>query len=171
MTEAKSSPMTSLRDRKKQILESLHIDLAVPRWSDPELFIRYTPVALKEVEKAGKAVERAKAGDKSEASINANMDVLIRCHVGIYAVISGEKYCLDPDDPERWVPFDPDASNAEWTRIDETLAKALGVEDERARAVCRELFNTELDIVAQASRLVEWSGAYDDEARERFEGE
>ena len=38
------SPLSSLRSRREQIVNDLFTDIQVPRWDEPEIFVRFKPV-------------------------------------------------------------------------------------------------------------------------------
>ena len=39
------TPLIGLRKRREQIVNELYTDIQIPRWDEPELFIRFKPVS------------------------------------------------------------------------------------------------------------------------------
>jgi len=85
------------------------------------------PTRRAAVQSALKKAAKAFKTNDSEASLDGNADLLVQACIGVYGVFSGATYTLDPTNPDKWIPFDPDDPSATWVRFDETLAKALGV--------------------------------------------
>ena len=171
MTVPPGTPMASHAARREEIAQKLYIDIPVPRWSDPKIIVRYRPLTQAEVTEAGEAVKRAGSKTKAEAALSANIKGLVKSCVGIYALFGDETYSLDADDPEKWLPFDPDTDEPEWMRFDDVLGAALGVEEKSAAAVCRTLFHTEGDLLGHAAELAVFSGFSDQKIDEEFSGE
>lgn len=160
-----TSVLGHLRDRREQIAEEQLKVIPVPRWSNPEVFVRYRPVEHDELRKAQRLVERAKQ-NRSAAEVNSNADVLIRACVAVFARLEGrdEEMSLRPGDP-----------TGELTTFDRDLAANLlgpeEAENATARQVLRALFFTDGDILSHAEALVNWSGYRTRETDEQLEGE
>jgi len=150
-----TTPLASLKNRRTEILNELYLDVKVPRWKDPEIFIRFKPVSATRLSKV--LEKRRKAGGEDWA-ILANADMMIDSCIGVYAVVEGdEKLSLRPNDPK-----------GDWTKFDADLGDALGVEQKLATAVVRGLFLTEGDLLEAANKLFAWSGISGQEADEAF---
>jgi hypothetical protein len=147
------TPLNSLKGtlakRREEIASELFLELEVPRWQDPTIVIRYQLVPHEIVSRAQRSLEKAK-GNRGEAELNANKDLLIKACVGIVA--------KSPDD--------------EWTGFgDETLAESLGVATPSARAVCGALFYSDGDIFSHASAVIEFCGYKNAEVETDLAGE
>lgn len=159
--EQRLSILGQLRARRESIKNSEHKTIRVPRWSDPEIFVRYAPLEHGQIRRAQSFVEKAPKQRKYQTEIDGNCDLLIRACVGVFAVLDGHEYSLNPDDP-----------NGEHTRFDADLARNLGLEENAtAREIVKALFITDGDIIGHASELVRWSGYRDAIADEDLEGE
>jgi hypothetical protein len=130
----------------------------VPRWSNPEIHVRYRPLDLEELKPIYKAL--AKKGDDPDLILDQNAAVLVKACIDVYAVLDGKTYSLRPGDP-----------TGDRTKIDEDLAENLGVTDKRAVAVCRALFLTDFDLLNHARKLADFSGEAAEEVDKEFEGE
>jgi len=151
------TPLISLKNRREQIVNELFIDIKVPRWEDPEVYVRFKPVSAV---KLGGAIERRRKQKGDDWSILANADMLVESCIGVYAVIDGnteEKFSLKAGD-----------AGAQWTKFDPDLATALGIEATRAVDVCMSLYLTEGDMIDTANRLFRWSNIANEEADETF---
>lgn len=151
----------SLKARRQEILNKEYLDLAVPRWTDPEIIVRYKPVDHAVIRRAQMNAENAPKKKRIETELNGNCDILIYGCVHISARIGDKTYSLNPDDPE-----------GELTQFDSALAANLGLEQNAtARSTVKALFLTDGDLLQHASRVVEWSGFREDESDEELEGE
>jgi hypothetical protein len=142
-----STAILSLKARRDKIKESLYIDLQVPRWEDPEIFVRFGPI---DSVRSEQAIERRRKSNTKEFGLLANADILAQCCIGVYACLDGDhdtKYSLNPDDPE-----------GPWTRFDPDLARNLGLITDAAVDVVRALYYTDGDLIQAATTLVDWSG-------------
>jgi hypothetical protein len=151
------TPLASLQARREQIVNDLYTDIQVPRWDSPEIYVRFKPVSTI---KLNAAIERRRKQKGDDWSLLANADMLIESCVGIYAVFNGDtenKLSLSPTDP-----------NGKWTKFDTELAKALGVDAQRATDSVQALYLTEGDLIDTANRLFRWSNVANDEADETF---
>lgn len=168
-----TSPLASLSKRKAEIAKSLHLDLPVPRWSEPRIIVRYRPMTGDEVDASLNAVATAKGGPKgrSAAGQRAIVRDLVSTCIGVYFDMGGETYTLDRDDPENLLPLDSNAEQPDWIRFDPTLGAALGVEEDSASAVCKAVFHTDGDLLGHHVQLTEWSGFTSRQVEEQFEGE
>jgi hypothetical protein len=152
-----TTPLASLQARREQIVNDLYVDIQVPRWEDPEIYVRFKPVSTI---KLNAAIERRRKQKGDDWSLLANADMLIESCVGIYAVFNGDtenKLSLSTTDP-----------NGKWTKFDPELAKALGVDAQRATDSVQALYLTEGDLIDTANRLFRWSNVANDEADETF---
>lgn len=155
------SILGQLKARRDEILEGEHLDLQVPRWADPEIVVRYKPLAHDVIRRAQAAVEKAPKQRRSQAEVDGNCDLLIRACTAVIARIDGQDYSLRPEDPK-----------GEPTLFDEDLAANLGLEEgATARQVVKALFITDGDILSHAQSLVKWSGYRETSAEEELEGE
>ena len=151
------SPLASLRARREEIVNELFIDIKVPRWENPEIFVRLSPASAT---KLSHSLEKRRKAGGSDWAMLANADMLINSCIGVYAVLdhdSETKYSLRPGDP-----------NGEWTKFDGDLADALGVTERRATSVVQALFLTEGDLIDAANKLFTWSNIAGDEADSSF---
>jgi len=157
VTTAEFNPLVSLRDRRKAIIDDMFIDIKVPRWSEPEIYVRFRPISAVTLNK--KVETRRKQGGEMW-SILANADILADACIGIYGVMDGDldnKISLRDGDPK-----------GEWTKFDGFLMEALGLEATRASDAVMSLYLTEGDLIATANKLFEWSGIASNEADESF---
>jgi hypothetical protein len=161
---ARLSRLGDLKERRQTILEQAVLDRKVPRWNDPEIWVRYKPIDHSIIRAGYSRIESAPPAKKGEVEVNSNADLLIRACVGVYAKLPEDtegEYSLRPGDPEG-VP----------TRFDPDLATNLGLSDKStAREVVRKLFITEGDIIAHAKAVAEFSGYTEDETDTDFLGE
>lgn len=154
------SILARIAERREEIVNNLHLDLPVPRWTDPEIVVRYRPVEHAVVRSKEAELEKAKPNKRPALEVDLNADLLIRYCVGVAARIDGQEYSLGPDPKGDLTRFDPD------------LAAALRLpEDSSAREVVRSLFVTDGDLLSAARALVEWSGYQEAQADEALEGE
>lgn len=159
------SVLSSLKERRQQVLEEQILRLPVPRWEDPSILVKYRPVEHGYIRKAQGRVEKANKDRQADVEIEANADILIRGCVAVVAVIDGKEYSLRPGD-----------ENGEPTTFDADLAENLGVEGvgnhaPTARQVVRSLFLTDGDILSAATRLITFSGYREAEADSAILGE
>lgn len=157
VTTSLVSPLAALKRRREEIINDLFIDIRVPRWSEPELYIRFKPVSAIRL---GAAIERRRKQKGDDWSLLANADMLVESCVGIYAVVDG--------DHENKLSLKEGHPNGKWTRFDPDLAQALGIEAERAVDVCTALFMTEGDLLDTSNRLFRWSNIANEEGDETF---
>ena len=151
-----STPLSSLKDRRTQIVKELYTDQRVPRWENPQIFVRLNPINTTQMNASLKKRSNSKVPDWA---LRANADVIVMSCVGIYAVFEDEpdvKLSLREGDPHgTWTKFDPD------------LCKALGIEegttDQHVNAV-KGLYFTDGDIVDAADKLLRFSNISNDEA-------
>lgn len=159
------SVLSSLKERRQQVLEQQILSLPVPRWEDPVIVVKYKPVEHGFIRAAQDRVRKAGNDKKADVEIEANADMLIRGCVGVAAIVDGKEYSLRPGDEE-----------GELTVFDKDLADNLGVEGvggkpPTARAVVRSLFITDGDILSAANELVKFSGYRETEADTVLVGE
>lgn len=151
---APTTLLGNLRAKRQELVADQTLDLQVPGWSNPEIWVRYRPASHPEVRGPLQRIEKMPAKEKGEAEFNANIDLLVNTCLAVYATIDGKQYSLRPGQPD-----------GELTKFDEALAENLGVTPATARATARALFLKDGDIVSHASSLIRWSG-YVDEATE-----
>ena len=152
-----STPLLSLRNRRTEIVNELYIDIQVPRWDEPELFIRFRPISAT---KLNATIEKRRKQKSDDWSYLANADMLIDSCVGIYAVVDG--------DHDNKMSLRLNDSKGPWTKFDPDLAAALGVESVRATDTVNGLFLTEGVMIDVANKLFRWSNIANNEAAETF---
>lgn len=162
---AAPSILSSLKERRQQVLEQQVLRLPVPRWDDPVIVVMYKPVEHGFIKAAQTRVEKAGADKKADVELEANADILIRGCTGVVAVVDGTEYSLRPGD-----------EGGEPTVFDKDLAENLGVEGvggkpATARQVVRSLFITDGDILSAANELIKFSGYRETEADAALVGE
>lgn len=162
-----SSPsiLSSLKERRQQVLEEQVLRLPIPRWNDPVIVVKYKPVDHGFIRSAQKRVEKANRDRTSDIELEANADILIRGCIGVVAVIDGKEYSLRPGD-----------ETGEPTLFDADLAENLGVEGSggkppTARQVLRNLFITDGDVLSAATEVIKFSGYREAEADSAILGE
>jgi len=146
---AEPRAILSLKARRAELAEKLWIDLRVPRWTEPAVFVRYAPINTVQVDKAVAKRQNKKTDDWS---LLANADILINACLGVYATLDGnsdEKYSLVPGN-----------EHAPWTKFDQDLGRALGLDQHASQAtdVVKELYLTDGDLIAAANQVFEFSG-------------
>jgi len=156
-----TTPLLSLKKRREQIVNDLYIDIKVPRWDNPELYLRFKPVSAT---KLGHTIEKyqakAKADKNTDWSFLANAEMLLDACIGVYAVMNGDK--------DNKLSLRPNEPHSPWTRFDEAMADALGIEAARATDVVVATFFAEGDLIETANRLFRWSNIANNEADETF---
>lgn len=157
--EADLSVLGNLRALRDDLLEHSYKDLKVPRWSEPELYVRYRPVKHSIIRAAMDVGDSKVAARRGAKELKANIDVLISGCVGVFALMNGKRYSLRPGDP-----------NGSWTTFDADLAENLGC-GQTASEVVRALYIAEGDILSAATALAQFSGYTEAEADEAVEGE
>lgn len=151
------SPLAALRARREQIVDGLYIDIKVPRWDEPEIFVRFKPVSTIRL---SAAIEKRRKSKDENWSVLANADVLIDSCIGVYALTSA--------DPEAKLSLRLNDPFGKWTKFDMDLCQALGLEASRASDAVLGLYLTEGDLIETANRLLRWSNIASDEADEAF---
>lgn len=159
------SVLSSLKEKRQEVLDKQVLPLRVPRWDDPVILVRYKPVEHGLIRAAQNRVNKASADKKAEIEIEANADILISGCLAVVAVVDGKEYSLRPGD-----------ELGEPTRFDRDLAQNLGIEGEggkppTARMVVRGLFITGGDVLSAANEVVKFSGYKETEADEAILGE
>ena len=159
------SILSSLKERRQQVVEEQVKRLPVPRWSDPTIVVIYKPVEHQFIRQAQSRVEKSGKDKKAEAEVEANADILIRGCVAVVGVIDGKDYSLRLGD-----------EYGEPTKFDQDLADNLGVEGvggrpPPARHVVRSLFVTDGDILSAATEVISFSGYREAEADSTILGE
>jgi len=152
-----SSPMLSLKKRREAIVNDLYIDLQVPRWNEPEIFVRFKPASATRI---NAIIERRRKQKAENWSLLTNADVLVDCCVGVYAV--------HPDEPNTQLSLRENDSYGSWTKFDHELAAALGVDVDNNAECCIALYMTEGDLIDTANKLFRWSNIANDEADATF---
>lgn len=155
--KAPSVALKSLAAKREALKENLHLDLSVPRWEDPEIFVRYGPVNMTQTEAV---VDKRRKSKVPEWSLLANADILSQSCIGIYACLDGDyekKYSLRVGD-----------ENGTWTKFDPDMAAALGSQLQGASEVVRALYFTDGDLLEAAKQVTDWSGIKNAEVDEGF---
>lgn len=157
----RSSILGSLKDRRREIAESEHLTLSVPRWNDPEIVVRFKPLEHETIRSIQGRVSKAPKKEQGRAEVRAHVDLLIRACDAVIARIDDESYSLRPGDP-----------HGEPTLFDKDLAENLGLDDgATARDVVQALYITHGDIISAANQVVRFSGYNVDAADEAILGE
>jgi len=154
---AEDSPLAALRDRRAQIVNDLYTDIKVPRWDEPELYVRFKPVSAV---KLNKAIERRRKVGGEDWSLLANADMLIEACIGVYAVVDG--------DTDNKLSLKVNDAKGSWTKFDSDLSEAIGLDAVRATDVVLGVYLTEGDLIDTANKLFKWSGIAGDDADESF---
>lgn len=155
------SVLSDLKSRRQKIADEQIMPLSVPRWHDPVIKVKYRPVPHEVVRGITDRVDKASKQDKGRVEVDANIDILIRSCAAVVAVVGGKEYSLRLNDP-----------NGEPTKFDPDLAENLGLDrNAGARAVVKELFMTDADIIAAAGAVGEFSGYKEQEGDEVLAGE
>lgn len=155
--KAPSFALKSLAAKREALKEGLYLDLQVPRWNDPEIFVRFGPIDVTLTETV---VEKRRKSKVPEWSILANADILAQACVGIYACLEGDqetKYSLRVGD-----------ENGSWTKFDPDMATALGSVLQGASDVVRALYLTDGDLLEAARQVTDWSGIKNEQVDEDF---
>lgn len=153
------SMLGQLKDRREEVLAEQVHHLPVPRWTNPQIVVKYRPVEHGYIRKAQERVQNATPAKRSEVEVEANADILIRGCLAVVAVVDGAEYSLRLDDP-----------TGEPTRFDAELAANLGCKPS-AREVVKALFIAEGDIISAAGSVALFSGYKEAEATEAVLGE
>ncbi len=132
--------LARLAEARKAALETLHLDIQVPRL-DPPVFVRVRPITGPEVV----AITKRFRGNKSaDAPVMHNAAIIAEVCLGVFGTDDDGQPVEDPD---------------EWPRFDGQLAEILGLDGaSSAVEVVRGLYLTDGDIASAANRVVEWSG-------------
>lgn len=156
------SLLGSLKERRQQVLEEQELRLPVPRWTNPEIVVKYKPVDHSLIRKTQDRVEGIKDKTKKfAAEVDGNADLLIKGCVAVVAIVDGREYSLKPGEPHG----DP-------TVFDPDLAENLGLGDRvTAREIVKALFIVEGDIMSASQALVQFSGYRETEADSTVSGE
>ena len=152
-----SMALNSLSAKRNALQENLHIDLQVPRWTEPEIFVRYGPVDVTILEKQRETREASKLRDWN---ILLNADILAFSCIGVYACLDGDydtKYSLRKGD-----------ENGTWTKFDADLAANLGAVTTAAADVVRAVYMTDGDMLEAAQELTLWSAKKNKQVDEGF---
>ena len=83
-----TTPLISLKERRKQIVNDLYTDIKVPRWDDPEVFVRFKPVSAT---KFAATMERRRKSKSTDWTFLANVDMIVDSCVGVYCLIEGNE--------------------------------------------------------------------------------
>jgi hypothetical protein len=156
-----TSVLGSLATRREKVIEQDYTDLRVPRWTEPEIYVRFKVVPHSIIRKALQQQEKARQDKVAKAELASNIEILVHGCIGVYALLDGDdtKYSLRLGD-----------ERGNWTRFDDDLAANLEC-GESASEVVRALYLSDGDIMSAASAVVEFSGYRDAEADERIAGE
>lgn len=155
------SILSSLKERRQQVIAEQQLALAVPRWSDPVIVVKYKPLPHELIRASQTRLENAPKAKRAGLEVDLNADLLIRGCTAVVAVVDGEEYSLRSGDP-----------TGEPTLFDADLAENLGLDDAaKARDVVKALFITEPDIISAAQSLITWSGYKETEADDSLRGE
>lgn len=155
------SVLSSLKERRQQVIEEQVLTLPVPRWTDPVIVVKYKPLPHEMIRASQTRLEAAPKAKRAALEVDLNADLLIKGCRAVVAVLDDTEYSLRSGDP-----------SGEPTVFDSELAENLGLDDNaRARDVVRALFITEPDIISAAQSLIVWSGYKETEADDSLRGE
>jgi hypothetical protein len=154
------SPLLNLKERRQAQKAKLIKDIRIPRWENPELWLRFRPAEPTALERFLRKRARGKDNPDPGWGIDATLDIIVDACVAVYA-----KY---PDDETEYSLKVNDAKGS-LTRIDHEVARALGLEDVTTAAeTARALFLAEGDINTVGNALLTWSNVAGSEADETF---
>lgn len=162
----RNTPMFSLKARRAEIVNNLYTDLRVPRYSDPEIYVRYAPV---DAVKMGQSWDRrSKQKDDTgkvpdDWGIRANADVLIASCQGLYAKFS--------DSPDEFLSLRENDPYGQWTKFDQDLAQAMGIDlptKDPVATLVRKVYLTDGDLGEAVDRLMKFSNISANQADETF---
>jgi hypothetical protein len=166
--EEKPTPLFSLKARRQEIADKLYVDIRIPRWEDPEIWVRYKPVTAKAF--ADAINERSSKGG-SDWSFLANIDMLVVHCMGVYGREDTGEVDEDEEPIYRKFSLKEGSPDGPWTKFDLDLSDALGLGIDHKggqAATCRGTFFTEGDIIATVNYLLRWSNIANDEADANF---
>jgi hypothetical protein len=143
---ARSSVLSGLRAKRAAMNETLYVDLQVPRWTDPEIWVRFKPAEPASITTAMEK-RRKRQPRPADWFVMAQCDVLAESCIGVYAILDDTKYSLRVGDEE-----------GDWTKFDADLANNLGLDTQRAAEVVRGLYVTDGDLIGAMNKLALWSG-------------
>jgi hypothetical protein len=161
-----ASKLGNLKARRQEVVEKQLLERRVPRWTDPYIWVQYKPIPHSLIRSGFTRIDAAPPSKKAQVELEANMDLLIRGCVAVYATLEpdedADRYSLRNGDP-----FGPP------TTFDPDLAENLGLGEgvSSARAVVKELFIVDGDVLAHGRALSEFSGYRDKEADDEALGE
>jgi hypothetical protein len=146
------TPLISLKNRRQAIADDLYLDIRVPRWESPEIYVRFKPISAT---KLNATIERRRKTKADNWTFLANADMLVVSCIGIYAQVEGSdgKFSLREND-----------ANGTWTKFDKDLAQALGIDANSAVESCVGLYFSEGDLLDTANKLFRWSNIAGEEA-------
>lgn len=179
--EDRLSLLGDLAARRQQIVADLYLDLPVPRWEDPEVYVRLRPLDIGEIDEVQRAYRKSERAAKRRADpnavLNSNTDLVIRACEGVFAVLDSsalsraiaEHGADSPEADSHRYSLNPENPRGEWTKFDPALATNLGLTGKAtARQVVLKLFLAEGDIMTAANKLTRWSGIETQQADEDF---
>lgn len=173
--EEQRTPRKSLAAVRQQILDSLFLDLKVPRYTredaegKSDLYVRYAPVRSARVDWSIKKRSKDEY-QENEASLLIQADILVDCCRGIFMVFDDDftkKYTVALDDLGNTITEPTDV----WPKFDRELARALGLPEHRwglAVDICRSLYVTDGDLIDAATEVTSWSASKNERAAEDF---
>jgi hypothetical protein len=130
--------LARLAEARKAALETLHLDMQVPRL-DPPVVVRVRPITNAEVA----AITKRFRG-KTDGAVLHNAAIIAESCLGVFGIDEDGRPVEDQQD---------------WPRFDEQLAEILGMDGaSTAVDVVRGLYLTDGDVASAADRVVEWSG-------------
>lgn len=160
---ARNSILGRIKSRREEIAAAQFTDIRVPRWENPELWVRYGTLEHPFIERTFDRARKAKKENRGEAVVNSNADILIEACIGVYAI--------HPTTNEK-VSLSPRGEDDEWTRFDPDLGETMGLStDATARQVLRTVYFTDGDILSAAGDVVRFSGYVQTDADRDLLGE
>lgn len=160
-----TSKLGNLKARRQEVVAKQFLEKRVPRWTDPYIWVSYKPVEHALIRAGYTRIDNAPPSKKAQVELEANMDLLIRACVAVYATFE------PTEDAQRW-SLRPDDPTGPPTRFDPDLAANLGLDEHAtARAVVKDLFIVDGDLLAHGRALSEFSGYREKEADDETLGE
>lgn len=163
-TAPRKSILGNLARRLEEISGTMHLDVAVPKWTEPEIYVRYQPVDHEYLAKGRDKIQAAKKNQRGSVELQVNTDLILHAAVEVFGILDGnmdKRYSLREGD-EDGAP----------TTFDEDLAEALGLDRiSTGRSIVDKLFPTDGGIISHGAAIAEFSDYREAESDEAMRGE